>query len=253
MEQKLSQGGTPLYVSPAAAAGKHSHEGPKPTVVFVHNMWSTHKVFHRHVKLFNHLGYATVTFDLFKSGSMRQTREYIAAKGFVPVYKTHVLQIKDVLDSVEGTKIVFCFSGPSLAGAIASADRKDVVAYICDGGPFREMWSCTLRMFRQHKLLPTEFLRVVGVTASYFIWGKDAFPSFQKALSRWPRAIPMLSIRGEQDLIVHVENIENAFKNYPDLPLTVALLPGVGHLDGLKKFPEAYEAVLVGFLNSHSL
>jgi pimeloyl-ACP methyl ester carboxylesterase len=196
----------------------------------------------------NQLGYSCVTFDLYKSGSPHQSLSYVAEKPLIPFYKTHVQQISDVLESVKGPKIVFCFSGPSLAGLIATSTRSDVVAYICDGGPFREMWACTYRMFHQLKIIPTRPLQAIGTTLSFFLWGVNSFSEFKKALKHWPKKVPILSLRGQQDTIVHLENIENAFKDQPDLPITVVELPGVGHLDGLKKFPKEYETVVKQFL-----
>jgi pimeloyl-ACP methyl ester carboxylesterase len=244
VEQKLSSQGTIIYHSPAESAGAAA----LPTVVFIHNMWGSHKVTLRHVRLMNRLGYNCATFDVYKSTSIKETLTLSFKKPIAFLYKDIVHQIEDVLDAIPGNKIIFGFSGPSLCGFIAAGPRTDVKAYICDGGPFKEIWECTLRMFEQQTQIPTRALKATATTASILYWGVHAFSHFHETMSDWPSNRPILSLRGADDPIVFPENIQHAFQDHPDLPLTIVTLKGVGHLDGLKNRPEDYEKAIKSFL-----
>jgi len=242
-EHKLSYNGTMLYVSPAPDAGTG-----KPTVIFTHSMWGNHRITARHVKLFNDLGYSCVTFDLYKSTSIRETLALNWKKPGRFLYQELIDQITDVQNSVPGPKIMFSLSGPSLCSLIASSSRTDIVAFICDGGPFKEIYTCTLRMFRQQTSVPTLPLQMLVTGVACAFWGLQSYAHLQKALAAWPKDRPILSLRGGKDPIVFPENIAHAFADQPQLPLTVGMIPEAGHLDGLKNFPGLYKKLVMSFL-----
>lgn len=246
VEQKLSAQGTILFQSFPSG----NSEIAKPTVVFIHNMWGSHKTGSRHAKMFNAMGFPCVTFDLYKSTSMATTLS--PQIKLPPKFLSNYLeeQITDVLDSISGDKIIFAFSGPSMCAFAASYARKDIKAFICDGGPFKNIWACTKRMFAQLSPIPTDFLHGLMSAGACWFWGPGAYERFQQALRHWPPARPILSIRGLKDPIVFPENIAAAFANHPHLPLSIFNLPEGGHIDGLKKFPKDYEEAIKNFMAS---
>jgi pimeloyl-ACP methyl ester carboxylesterase len=164
------------------------------------------------------------------------------------MHQAWVEQVLDVLDSVEGKKIIFAMSGPSIAAIIAGAQRDDVTHLICDSGPFKEIWQCTYRLLTQIWHIPTAPLRALFTTVAVFLWGPTAFRRSQKALRSWNKKIPILSIRGTLDPLVFPENIDGIFKDHSDLNIKVWTIANAHHLDGLKLFPHDYEREIASFL-----
>lgn len=209
----------------------------------------SHKSFHRHIPFFNDLGYSCVTFNLYdvsreEEGSPTRFLDFFS---FLSRNLKH--QITDVLDSVPGPKIVFSFSGPSLPAMVAVGRRDDVVKYVCDGGPFTDIWQCTYRMSQMMtgtSLLPVKFL---WTTIGVIRWGPKAVERLHDTLKKWPKTLPILSIRGMKDPVVYPKNIENIFKEHLHLDLTVLELPEGAHLDGMKNFAEIYKTALRAFLS----
>lgn len=243
MEQKLTSAGSTLYcetVNPNA-----------PTVILIHNMWGSYKTMHRHVKLFNELGYNTVSFNLTRASRDPDSSPIHGIRRWRFTYSLWIDHITDVLNSVDGQKIIFSFSGPSLSGLIATHDRTDILAYICDGGPFEDVWACTVRMFRQETKIPTEFLRKILVTFGVGQWGPFAVQHLHECLSQWAPAIPILSVRGCNDPIVPPESIAAIFSPHPQLSLSVLDVPRGFHLDGLKNHSQIYVETITGFLKKN--
>lgn len=242
LEQKLSlKTKTRLHVHRVS-------ESTLPTVVMVHNMWGTHKTFHRHVKLLNDLGYTCVTFDLFQGSTIRGHNKIPLYRHLNFIYRNWIYQIDDIYDSIEGEKIIFSLSGPSLPALIAAQKRNDIKKYICDGGPFREIWACTYRLFTIESPIPFAPLRALWTTLALLYWGPLSYQHLKKSLSQWNHSIPILSIRGQEDPIVYPKNIHHVFKDHPQINLTIAELDNTHHLDGLKLFPEAYTEIIQRFL-----
>lgn len=240
MEQKLSQQGTPLYLERG--------DPQKATVVMIHNMWGNHRILARHVQLFHSLGYSVVTFNLYQASTIKDPHPFGWRGPFGFMHQRWVEQTTDVLDSVEGKKILFAMSGPSVAAIIAGSGREDITHLICDSGPFKEVWSCTYRLFTQIWHIPTALLRAVFTTGAVLVWGPHAFRRSQRALQSWSSHIPILSIRGEKDPLIFDDSIEGIFKDHPHLNIFILRLPGAHHLDGLKMFPELYREKISEFL-----
>lgn len=222
----------------------------KATVVLVHNMWGNHKVLNRHVQMFQSLGHPCVTFDLYRGSTIKNPSPFPFYYYFNFMYLNWVWQIRKILDAHPGEKIIFAMSGPSISAIIACDGRSDVSHLICDGGPFREIWRCTFRLFTQVFFIPTWPLRFLGTTFGVLQWGWQAFWHSQKVLRRWPSSRPILSIRGAKDPLVFPENIDGIFKDHKNLKLTTWILAEGGHLDGLKKFPQDYKNKITDFLKS---
>jgi pimeloyl-ACP methyl ester carboxylesterase len=240
LEQKLSKKGTPLYITKGGTK--------KSTVVFVHNMWGNHRILSRHVQLFESLGYNCATFNLYRASTIAEAHPF-GWRGYLKfMHQCWVEQIEDVLDSIDDSKIIYAMSGPALAALIATSGRKDITHFICDSGPFKEIWTCTYRLFTQIWPVPTALLRALATTGAVFLWGPQAFYRSQTALSHWNPQTPILSIRGGQDPLIFDQNIEGVFKNHSHLNLTIWRLPEAHHLDGLKLDPDLFRTKIVEFL-----
>jgi pimeloyl-ACP methyl ester carboxylesterase len=222
----------------------------KPVVVFVHNMYGSYRSFHRHVKMFNEMGYSTVAFDLVHASINKEApKPVLVASPLAFMYVKWTEQITDVLDSIPGQKIVFSFSGPSISALISVSSRKDIEKCICEGGPFREFWACTYRMFTLEKKITNPIKRWFWTTGACLLWGPFAFRHLTEALGIWNPKLPLLSIRGAEDLIVFPQNIQNVFENQNHINLQIFLIEKGQHLDGLKNFPEEYKKAISSFLN----
>jgi hypothetical protein len=246
VEQKLSRRGAVIYYT--ASLRSNSPTQKIPTVVLIHNMWGNHRILHRHVKLFHDLGYNCVTFNLYKASTIKDPHPFGFFQKFKTMHQLWVEQVEDVLNSVDGDKIIFAMSGPSIAGIIAGSGRTDITHLICDCGPFREVWACTYRLLTQIWHIPTPPLRAIFTTWSVFLWGMNAFHRSQKALRQWNKMVPILSIRGELDPLVYPQNIDGIFKDHPSLKIKVWNIEKGHHLDGLKLFPEEYKKNVESFL-----
>ncbi len=220
----------------------------KPVVVLIHNMWGSHNTFHRHVKVLTEAGYTCVTFNLYQGSTVTKEHSYSRWNYFNYIYRNWIHQITDVLDSIPGKKIVFSLSGPSISALIVASDRKDIDRYICDGGPFKEFWQCTYRMFKLEKKIQSPITAWCFTTLSCLYWGPFAFRRLSKALARWNPTVPILSIRGKLDPIVYPENIDHVFAKHSHINVRVHTIDKGHHLDGLKNFPEEYVPALFIFL-----
>ena len=231
-------GGTTIYFTPSKVADSSIATPSKvaQTVVLIHNMWGNHRILHRHVQLFNELGFNCVTFNLYRASSIKDPLPFGIfgfLKYFQFMHQVWVEQVQDVLDSVEGQKIIFAMSGPSIAGIIAGSQRTDVTHLICDSGPFKEIWQCTYRLLTQIWYIPTAPLRALFTTVSVLLWGPTAFRRSQRALRHWNKNVPILSIRGTLDPLVFPKNIDGIFKDHSDLNMKVWTItnahPSGGH------------------------
>lgn len=211
-------------------------------------MWGHHRNLYKHVQLLNQMGYSCVTFNLYKASTIKDSHPFRGLQKLKLRYKLWVEQITDVLDSIQGPKIVITMSGPSIASLIAISQRHDITHVVCDSGPFKELWQCTFRLLNLIWHIPTIPLRALFTTGAYLLWGPGAFAQSQQALRQWPVNVPILSIRGGRDPLVFPENIEGIFKDHPQLKLKTWLIAEAHHMDGLKMFPEDYRKTLEAFL-----
>jgi hypothetical protein len=190
-----------------------------------------------------------VTFNLYRASTIKDANPFGWRGYFRFMHQCWVEQVQDVLDSVEGKKIIYAMSGPSIAAIIAASGRNDITHLICDSGPFKEIWSCTYRLFTQIWHIPTALLRAVFTTGAVFLWGPHAFKRSQQALAEWSTKVPILSVRGEKDPLIFDSNIEGIFQNHRHLNLFIWRIANGHHLDGLKINPELYKNKIVEFLD----
>ncbi len=224
----------------------------KPTVIFVHHMWGSHKTCWRHFRYLNDKGFNCISFDLLM-GSSHTKYQYHPEMKYIykGVFYIWTRQIRTILDSIEGPKIVYSFSGPSLSALWACQGRDDIVKVICDGGPFHDLYENTKNFFYYEIGIKNKTLNAIASFFGTAIWGYKPLRKLHQVLSFWPSNIPILSIRGRQDNIVNIESIRAVFDPHPKLDLTVLELQHGKHLDGIRDYPEEYCKTMYPFIKKN--
>lgn len=218
-------------------------------VVFVHHMWGNHKTTWRHFRHLNDQGYDCVSFDLVM-GSDKKTYKWSPVLKYLykGVFYIWTRQIRSILNFIEGDKIIFAFSGPSLSAFWASHDRTDVKKFICDGGPFEQVFANSRNFFSDVLGIKNPALNYLAAYLGTAAWGYQPLVKLHKVLNIWPKQVPILSIRGKEDNIVALKSIDAVFTPHPNLNLSTLELEKGKHLDGMREFPTLYIAALERFL-----
>lgn len=243
-EVKTTKDGFKLYLHKATDK-KHSE-----TVIFVHHMWGNHKTTWRHYRLLNDLGYDCISFDLIWGNDLKNMPFHPFIRYFYNgIFYIWYKQVQSILDEIEGDKIMYSFSGPSVSAFWACEKRKDIKKLICDGGPFRKIYSNTRNFFYQQIGIHNPTLNKVVTFFGTAIWGFHPLAKLEETIKNWNPKIPILNIRGIKDDIVDIETMRVVFRGHDHLDLTVLELPEGKHLDGLREFPEVYTQAVIDFLN----
>ncbi len=239
----ISRSGFKTYFHPATEK-KYPH-----TVVFVHHMWGSHRTTARHYRYLNQLGFDCVSFNLLY-GSKRKTLIFhwllfFFYRGVFYIWKE---QIRKILDTIEGDKILYGFSGPSLSTFWAAHGRNDISMVICDGGPFEKIYNNSKNLFANVVGIKNPILNSFLAFIGTLLWGLRPLKELSRVLRVWPKKIPILSIRGGLDPIVPPQTIDAVFKPHSALNIEVFDLDQGGHLDGLKKFEGPYKKKIAEFI-----
>lgn len=226
----------------------------KETVVFVHHFGGSKRTVLRHVKMANDLGFDTVRFPLVFNKMVPAQQLPITADLKFGARHVWAGQIESVLNSIPGRKIVYSFSMPSNGAleAIAKRRAKDVVAWVCDGGPFLQILKCSWNLFEHQFRVESKILRGVYTGFSYFIFGHGIVEETPKLLAMFPDGFPVLSIRGAKDPLVPQDAIDDVFKNTSKITVEKLVIPDGGHLDGLKNHEDDYRPTVAKFLKEHA-
>lgn len=231
-------------------------------VIFVHHYGGNMHTTKRHSRLVNKLGYDSFRFSLPYNPLLTQTPPHKVAM-FLSMQLTFGLEklwgeaIANVIEHFKDRKIiVYSLSSPSY-GAIYALDKlktpEYILGWICDGGPFFNLWKSFENYFTIIDRIPNKLLRAGVTTFSYFLWRGPFLRSIvQKKLKGFRRGFPILSVRGHLDLLVPPESIEAVFKGHTHLNLKVLNLEHSGHLDGIKLQPQLYRETVEEFLNTHA-
>lgn len=226
------------------------------TVVFVHHFGGTRLSSKRHQDFVNELGFDCVAFDLPYQNPKRfpkskQTLRDLA-RGFRHAWAD---QIEEVLDSIEGPKILFSFSMPGGATleAISRRQSRDISSWVCEGGPFLSVAQCYwnyMNRFYPSLWLPLKASAVAACFLSMGIYNykRDVKRYFQEL----PSGFPALSIRAWQDKLVPISAIDSFFSHQNHLELEILSVPEADHLEGLREYPEDYKPRLSKFLQRTS-
>ena len=227
-----------------------------PLIVLLHCLGGMPEQLKYHINFLNEAGFDVYTYPAFLSGQdhwrsfLKNTQELKSS-----VMEIWTQELKHHLDQL-GTgrsKIIFSFSLPSAAVFLASAQRKDIPAIICDGGPFIQIPSISWRYLTHYQKIKNLFLKIylTGVMAQAF----QVFSikkNLQKALHQFPRKYPVLNFRALQDQQVPSWCIHDTLKPAQQINLQVCHLKSADHLEGLKKEPELYIKTTLEFLKQVS-
>jgi pimeloyl-ACP methyl ester carboxylesterase len=221
----------------------------KERVVMIHHMGGNHKTTWRHFRHLNDKGFDCVSFDLLLgSGTKNVHWNPLLKKIYKGVFYVWTNQIRSVLNHIEGDKIIYAFSGPSLSAFWAAHGRKDIKKFICDGGPFHDIYENTKNFFREEAGIHQKQINAVSAYLGTTVWGFKPLDKLHRVLRLWPSNIPILSIRGVEDNIVNIDSIREVFEPHPQLDLQTLELRHGKHLDGIRDFPVEYNQVLLPFI-----
>lgn len=212
-------------------------------------MWGNHKTTWRHYRYLNEKGFDCVTFNLLMGSDLKKFEYHPVLKYlYKGVFYVWTRQIRSALDTVDGDKIVYAFSGPSLSAFWACEGRSDIKKFICDGGPFDKIYSNTRNFFYHEVGITNPFLNKIAAWLGAVIWGYQPIEKLHKILRQWKKSIPILSIRGKMDNIVAIESIDEIFQPHSDLKIQTIELQYGKHLDGMRDFPDQYCKALLPFV-----
>jgi pimeloyl-ACP methyl ester carboxylesterase len=212
-------------------------------------MWGNHRTTWRHYRYLNDKGFDCVSFNLLLGSTPKKFSWHPDLRYFYKgVFYLWTRQIRSVLDHVEGEKIVYGFSGPSLSAFWACHNRGDILKVVCDGGPFHHVYGNTRNFFRYVVGIKQPWLNKLAAFVGAAIWGYRPLDKLHKVLRSWSPAIPILSIRGVQDEIVAINSIRQVFEPHGNLQVSTLELEAGRHLNGMRDFPEPYCKSLLTFL-----
>ena len=220
------------------------------TLVFIHHLGGEPIQLKHHLEFLNQNGFETYTYPAFLHGKEHW-------KAFFPLIKYHRKGIVEIwteeleqqLNQLNGEKIIFSFSFPSVSALLAISKRTDIKALICDGGPFFDLGSASWRFFTYHQKIKNIFFKIYLTGKMYFY-----FQSFflrrkiKKQLNHIPKNFPILSLQSEKDQMVPTSSINKFFKQINQVDLTTVLLKDSAHLEGLKKERDLYIESVLTFL-----
>lgn len=225
------------------------------TVVFIHHFGGSRATSRKHQDLVLSAGFRASAFDL--SGNVIPSWKGLWPKdvhGFDRgMIERWARELEIVLDSLAGTKILYSFSFPSacVAALLGARPRADVRGWICDGGPFLDIWQCMWNLFTYAERTPNGLKRLGLTTISYWMAGG---PDYVRRVRRWTSrldpALPILSIRSGADVLVPPPAIDRFFEAAPKKNFSTLLLPNAAHLKGLEADPQVYRARVVDFLRA---
>jgi hypothetical protein len=159
-------------------------------------------------------------------------------------------QIEQALNRIQGEKIIFAFSNPASAAieAIARREAIDIKALICDSGPSGRLLESMQAYYSQVQPVPFLPLRFVVAGVSQYLWSPDFSRRLHNHLKKFPKAFPVLSIRGWKDPLIKPDEIDAVFEPHPQLNWSKLSLPQAKHLNGFKDFNSTYCRGVLEFL-----
>ena len=220
-------------------------------IVFVHWYGGHKKQLRRHIQFVNQLGFRALAFNLFPQpfkGSyafLKNPKTY-----FTTLLSRWSRQTLEVLSDVQKEKkILFGFSfGCNVITQIFSK-IPNTTAVIFDGGPFSSVLENSWRYLSYQESIKNPLLRGLAVILWILFCGFFLLRlQVHSSLKKWPVGLPVLSFRAIEDLLVPPATIDKILKPHSQLDTTVALIPEVQHLQGMKVQPDFYKKALEKFL-----
>lgn len=199
------------------------------TVVFLHHFGGKRSSTRRHQDVVTALG-----FDAFAYSLKRVDGEFAPFRA--DLIRDWADELRTVLDSIPGPKILYSLSFPSMAVAclLGERDRSDVRAWVCDGGPFQHVFRGMWNYFAQEAADEPAWRRGLMTVASYVRVGGPMYGAHaDRWVSRIRLSLPILSLRAGADQLVSAAAIDRVFAANPRLYLKTAVFPGAPHLAGV--------------------
>jgi hypothetical protein len=219
--------------------------------VFIHFFGGNKASMHRYQKFVGDLGFDSVSFDLAFQSLASSLRWPVTRQLKIGVIDVWVEQIQQILASLVGSKILYSFSFPSVAalGALSDCKANDIRSWICEGGPFVNLWRSYWNYAQIKQGIHNPIVRAAIATTAYTVFGGAQIPlRLQKNLQALPKRFPILSIRYWQDRLVSIASIDQAFVGSEDLNLQIFSLPEGDHLTGLVESSQEYKYKVRTFL-----
>lgn len=232
----------------------------KETIVFVHHFGGNRSSTKRHQHFVNQLGFDSVSFNMgYNSAPIWKSpwREFgrLIGQSKLGSWQTAWTQdLIDVLNAVPGDKIAYSFSSPSISvvRAIVLEKRRDIKAWVCDGGPFLKVYWSLLKYYHFQTKLP-RWAHPLGAALAHVLVGAVGLTvRTRRWMQQFPPDIPILSIRAGRDRLVPSASIAEFFAAYTGAKLQILELPEVDHLEGLKNSEKNYTAVVGAFLRQNA-
>lgn len=224
------------------------------TIVFVPFFNGKKEQLKRHVEFVSNLGFDSAILENSIPKGPVSLKKLFAKNGKWGVKHVWADEIENFLNLIEGPKIIFAFSGPSSCAIEAVARRPkangnlDVIALICDSGPFFYDRYCNRNRLFLEQGITNPLKLAFTATLHEKIWSRNHEKSLSEDLASLPQSFPILSIRALEDKLVPPWAIDAAFRDQRHLDLEVFDVPGAEHLKGLRDFPEVYKPIASRFL-----
>jgi hypothetical protein len=235
------------------------HRQSRQLIFFAHFYQGHKKALRRHIELVNLLGFDAYAFNLQDSPKAHYYLPYshVSKKFGMKHALADQIEMHFNLLSQYKEKIVFAFSNVSaccfefMARQFEQGHR-DIVGMICDSGPGKSF------IYSSYKLLEHQFgikslpLKLLGTPAVALGWSPSLHKDIDEDLYTFPQGFPLLSIRGWKDTMISPQHIDSVFDPHPQIHWRKLSLPDAGHLNGLRDYPQEYQAGLETFLKSIS-
>jgi hypothetical protein len=221
------------------------------SVLFVPHYGGSLGSMKRHIQMVNDLGFDAYAFPSAKIDKHQVKKFALAPNTKFGLVEIWADQVEQVLNHIEGKKIVFSFSSPSygVVKALARRNCVDVKAWLCDGGPwYGHAWLSIWNYFTHADPIENPVVKAFASTLTVYLWGFGFQEEYRKELKQFSNEFPVLSIRGWKDPMVPAKNIEAGFEGMDNLDLYVLGLPEAGHLNGLRDFRQEYAPRVKQFL-----
>ena len=231
------------------------HKKFEEIIVFIHWYGGHKKQLKRHIQFVNQLGFRACAFNLFPQpfkGSrilLKNPRIYFTT--LLSIWSRQVLEILSYIQKEK--KILFSFSFSCNVVTQVFSKIPNVTAVVFDGGPFSGVLENSWRYQSYQEPVKNPLLRVLAVMLWILFCGFFSLRfKIHPALRKWPAGLPVLSFRVLKDVLVPPSSIDKILKPHSQLDLTVALIPKVQHLQGMKFQPDFYQKILRQFLIKYS-
>ncbi len=200
----------------------------------------------------NELGFNCVRFNLKFNMTMDPNKLSLIGDFKLGLRRIWADQLQDILNAVQGPKILYTFSmpGSSAIEAISKRHAYQIKGMVCDSGPFLNIVSSTWKLYEHTYRIENKWLRALYTAISFSMWGVHFKNEMKRYFENFPPGFKILSIRGGSDQLVPPETVNAFFDLGKNCNIETLMLPGAGHLEGLKKFSAVYVPRVKSFLES---